>query len=100
MVIARAGQGATQSPQPVQVVASSTGCATLPRVGRKRIAPASHRSPQTRHSTRCRAKQLVPIAALRDHGGSVFGRDKAGVAQARTHSPQNVQPRCSKLIRG
>lgn len=100
MRIACAGQGARQEPQPVQRESSSSGSGKPPARGRKRIAPLSQRSPQTRHSTPWRTMQESPMPALIDHGGVASLRNKASAVQRWVQSPQNVHSPKPKSITG
>lgn len=68
MAIAAVGQGATQAPQPVHRSGAISGSGLPPRRGGKRIARASQKSPQVRHSTPCFGRQAGPLTALSDHG--------------------------------
>ena len=101
MVIAPLGQGATQAPQALQHWASSSGKATPPRRGRKRIAVSGQFSPHTRHSTPCIARQPAPIST-RSCQGSTSGlvRCKAAGSQWSRHSAQKVHSPREKSTSG
>ncbi len=97
--MADTGQGATQAPQPVHCSRSIAGSGLPPRRGVKRMARASQKSPQTRHSTPCSGRQVGAICALIDHTAVPSARCRASGSQAVTQSPQKVHsPRLKSTV--
>ncbi len=97
--MAAAGHGATHAPQPVQASILISGGATAPMRGGKRIAAASHCSPQVTQTTCRAARQDGPITARILHGAAAAGFN-ADVGQARTQSSQKLQALRPKSTRG
>ncbi len=106
MTTAFVGQGAKHAPHPVQAVPSTTGNGGPPFRGWKRIASASHCSPQIRHSVPFAAMQRRLKCAPSDQGRLSDRLSQpspilsAPASQAFRQSPQKVQCPRLKLIWG
>ena len=105
MATALTGQGRTQAPQPLQSNCSTRGWARPPVTGANRIAPVSHCSPQTLHTTPLCERQASLMWALSGQGawsacGTPARRVNAPPGHASTQAPQKVHSPCRKLTWG
>jgi hypothetical protein len=98
--MARVGQVATHWPQPVQSSTDTMGWAIPPSPGRKRIAPRSHISPHTRHSTLRSARQSAATVACHDHATRSGEGRRAFGEHVSAQRPQNVHPAVSNETTG
>lgn len=91
---------AKHAPQPVHRSGVSSGTETPPALRLKRIARASHASPQVRHTMRFSARHRSAIVATNCHGLLVGSRGRAPSRHAAAQRPQKVHSPREKSIWG